>query len=116
MNSELEKILYQIDKKIKALEQAKRVLLEEFGDHRKPLSTQPSLTGIEKSEMEESPKKKTRARELIDLLTQEGPLTRSEIITKTNIPKGTIATALNDKKVFYHEGNKWYLKAEKTEK
>jgi len=119
MNAELEKIIYQIDRKIKALEQAKKVLLEEFGEQRLGTSqlSLPSLSASGKGIVGKSPKKKTRTQEIIDLLNQEGPLTRSEIRAKVTIPSGSMATVLSDKNTFFHdEGGRWHLKAEKAEK
>lgn len=111
MNTELEKIIFQIDKKIKALEQAKKVLHDEFGEHRSVIM-QASFAESDGIEKGTSTKKKSRKQAIVDLIIQEGPLTRAEIVSKTGLPLGTIAFVLNDKRTFYNEGGKWNLKAE----
>lgn len=103
-NQELDKMLKRIDQKIKALETAKRVLIEEFGD-----KSQTSLP-LELVAGPATVKEETAKERIVKLLIEEGPLRRKEIRRKTGMPVGTIAFNLNDKNVFYNLDGKWHLR------
>ena len=102
-NNEIEKTIKMIDQKIRALENTKRVLIEEFGGGQ-PMLPLREAKGV---------KEETRKDKMIRLLKDEGSLSKKEIVTKTGFPTGTIGFVLNDKKIFYHADNKWHLVEQK---
>jgi len=97
MHQDIEKAIDLIDHKIVELQRAKRTLIEAFGE--KTLQVAPS-SGTAKI---------TRKEAIIRLLQEEGPLLRSEILKKSGIPKGTVASVLNDKTIFKNKKNKWHF-------
>jgi hypothetical protein len=106
MNQEISRIIEMIDRKIRALTQARQTLIDEFGDGKTELlpplrRTTPSLADVRQQ--------MTRKDAVIKLLRDEGPLSRKEIIDKTGFPEGTIAYVLNDKDVFISMEDKWHL-------
>ncbi len=107
VDHDIAKAIERIDKKIKSLNQAKRILLEEFGGEEIAMSKRtkcstPSLNF-------NKPGGKTRKEVLKELIVVNGPLTRREIIEKTGFPKGTLAYVLNDKNLFCNIDGKWHL-------
>ena len=106
MYPDIEKAIQLIDTKIAELQNAKRTLLEAFGRN---INLGPTTTSVQTRTMDanltvlRSPRKAT----LIKLLKEQGPLSRSEIIKKSDIPKGTIAYLLNDKETFVSQDGKW---------
>ena len=116
MPLEILKAIELIDNKISGLQRAKQTLLEEFGE--KPVQVdnqlQPPLFPPSKfTRMAPISTGITRRDEIITLLQMEGPLSRSEILDKSGIPKGTVATILNDKNRFASKEGKWYYVGEK---
>jgi hypothetical protein len=97
MHQDIERAIELIDHKIIELQRAKRTLIEAFGEKSTQIAPSSGTTKI------------TRKQTIIKLLQEEGPFTRSEILQKTNIPRGTVATVLNDKNVFRSKKGKWYL-------
>lgn len=97
MHQDIEGTIELIDHRIDELQRSKRTLLETFGG-----KTIPILSPSETS-------KTGRKGAVIKLIQEEGPLTRSEILQKGNIPRGTVATILNDKATFRSKKGKWYL-------
>lgn len=97
MHQDIEGTIELIDHRIEELQRSKRTLLETFGGKTIPILSPPEMS-------------KTGRREaVIKLIQEEGPLTRSEILQKGNIPRGTVATILNDKATFRSKKGKWYL-------
>lgn len=92
---EIKKIIVRIDQKIKSLENAKEVLIKEFGLEE------------EKQTILLPPKSDTRKDTIEKLLREHGPLPRKQILEMTGIPIGTLAYVLNDKKSFYNKDGKW---------
>ena len=106
MYPDIEKAIQLIDAKIAELQNAKRTLLEAFGRtvnlgagtatvQAKAINANLTVIGT------------TRKAELVKLLQEQGPLRRSEIIKRSDIPKGTIAYLLNDKDTFVSQDGKW---------
>lgn len=108
MQPEIEKAIELIDQKIIGLQKAKLTLLEAFGEKIEDLKRQPSLFPIVKHKLikKSTP---TRKEELKKFLMVEGPLARSEIIKKSGIPQGTIATLLLDRDTFKSKNKKWHV-------
>ena len=104
MHQDIERAIDLIDRRIVELQRAKRTLIEAFGE--KNASVAMPSPGASKG---------TRKETIIKLLQEEGPFTRSEIIEKTRIPKGTVATVLNDKSRFKSKKGKWHLVERKEE-
>jgi hypothetical protein len=104
MHQDIGKAIDLIDYKIAELQRAKRTLIEAFGQK---IPSTMSLPGMSKGGRKET---------VIKLLQDEGPLTRAEIIEKAGIPKGTVATVLNDKKTFKSKKGKWHLIEKKEER
>jgi len=92
---EIKKIILRIDQKIKSLETAKQVLIQEFAGERAIVS--PSF------------KAETRKGAVVKLIQEHGPLLRKEIIEMTGFPLGTLAYVLNDKNLFCNKDGKWDL-------
>ena len=109
-NQEIEKIIEMIDKKIRSLNQAKQILITEFG-----LEKGGEITGVSFIKSETKLKHPTRKDIVANLIKEHGSLSRKEILEKTGLPKGTIAFVLNDKEKFYAENNKWHLVEEKED-
>jgi sulfite reductase alpha subunit-like flavoprotein len=107
-NQEIEKIIEMIDKKIRSLNQAKQILIAEFG-----LGKAETIPGISMLKTHVVVKNPTRKDIVSNLIKEQGPLSRKEILEKTGLPKGTIAFVLNDKKRFYSKDVKWHLVEEK---
>lgn len=104
MHPDIEKAISLIDHKIKELQWAKQTLLEVFGEVNVNIEKiQPSIPKLLKK------KKLTRREVVVNLLRNEGGLSRSQILEKTHIPIGTVATTLNDKTTFMNKEGKWYL-------
>ena len=105
----IDKVIKVIERKIRSLENIKKVLIDEFvgvGESEK-LSLFP---------MEKSVQSETRKQRIIRLLQEEGSLSSKAILEKTGIPRGTINFVLNDKDIFYSNGGVWNLVAKKTDK
>jgi hypothetical protein len=111
MHPDIEKTINLIDHKIIELQKAKRTLLEAFGEG--GIGTdriQPPIPRLLKR------RPLTRKEVVINLLGSEGPLSRSEILEKTHIPLGTVATILNDKTIFENKEGKWHLVEKEDQK
>jgi hypothetical protein len=117
MDFDLEKAIQAIDRKIAELQHAKHVLVESFGGTTSSLNvTLPPIVMTAKVvNGGTSPQGGTRKETIVDLLSKEGPLGRSEIHKKTGIPLGSIAAALNDKKTFISKDGKWSLLGSKAQ-
>jgi len=102
MTQDINTIVEAIDKKIKSLAQAKKVLLEEFGNG----TVQATL---KLPSFETEGKTETRKESIIRILKENGPLARKDIKAKTGFPSGTIAFTLNDKDTFVNKNGKWDL-------
>jgi len=102
MHQDIERAIDLIDHKIVELQRAKRTLIEAFGEKTTPIPP-PGIS------------KMTRKQTITKLLQEEGPLTRSEILQKSNIPRGTVATILNDKAAFRSKKGKWHLIEQKDQ-
>lgn len=98
MDEDIQATITRIDSRISKLKRIKEMLLEEFSSMNKENSSND--TG-----------EKTRKEQVADLLRQNGPMLRKQILTVlNNIPHGTIAYVLNDKKLFRrHDDGKWGL-------
>lgn len=103
MTQDINTIVEAIDKKIKSLMQAKKVLLEEFGN-----GTAQATLKLPNFEAEK--KTETRKESMIKILKENGPLARKEIAEITGFPKGTIAFTLSHNKEFESRNGKWHLK------
>jgi hypothetical protein len=101
MHPDIEKAIDLIDHKIAELQKAKRTLLDVFGEGN--IALQPGIPRLIKR------KPLTRREAVINLIKNEGPQSRSEILNKTHIPIGTVASILNDKKAFMNKEGKWHL-------
>jgi hypothetical protein len=99
---ELERMIKQIDQKIRALETAKQVLLDEFGEKHLPATQLPMPKGG-------GSRAETAKERIVRLLEEAGPLSRKNIRAMTGMPLGTVSYNLNDKNVFYSMNNKWHL-------
>ena len=117
MDFDLEKAIMAIDRKIESLEQAKQVLVELFGDNsiktssrfQATVPTAPKLP-VRRAHLPKPPTPPvTRKQQVIELLSKEGPLGRTEIHNKTGIPEGSIAMVLNDKNTFKSIEGKWHV-------
>ena len=104
MHHDIEKVIHLIDEKITELQKAKQTLLEAFGEKSNPTPTRtikPQIT---------CRRKFTRKDAVIKLIKNEGPLSRSDIQSKSGIPRGTIAAILIDKDTFISKDGKWDLR------
>lgn len=111
MHPDIEKAINLIDEKITELQKAKQTLLEAFGDGINRI--QPPVPRFFRRE---SPPL-TRRDMLINLLKNEGALSRAEILEKTHFPLGTVATILNDKETFSNKDGKWsFIGSEENKK
>lgn len=107
MHPDIEKAIELIDSKIHGLQRVKQTLLDEFGGEPAVNKQQTSLPFRRRLIVAKKPE--TRKEAIIKLLKEEGPLSRSEIINKSGIPQGTVATVLTDKDTFKSKDNKWYV-------
>jgi hypothetical protein len=99
-----------IDQRIVSLQKIKEMIVKEFGGEEIPTSGQPQLFASIPSAVVAGPKK-TQKEVLVDFLRTHGPATRSEIMTKANMPKGTIAFLLNQKQTFMRlDDRRWTVK------
>jgi hypothetical protein len=113
MDQDIAKIVELIDKKIKALTVTRQTLIAEFGNGK--AETTPSLFKLNAGHIEQTTKKTTRKDGVINLLREQGPMARKDIIAKTGFSAGTIAFVLNDKKTFISKDEKWHLVEQTTE-
>jgi hypothetical protein len=103
-DQELDQIIRKIDEKIRALQTARKVLLEEFGKGQRAAS----LSFVVHEGELERPKHETRKDTIIRILREHGPLKVIEIKEKTGFSRGTIGWVLNDKETFKSlGGGKW---------
>jgi hypothetical protein len=119
MPLEILKAIELIDSKIAGLQRVRQTLLEEFGEKSIQANSQlrpPLFPETRFTRLAPIPAAPTRRDAVIKLLENEGPLSRSEIIDKSGIPKGTVATILNDKKRFISKDHKWRYIGEQKEK
>lgn len=117
MPLEILKAIELIDSKIAGLNRVRQTLLEEFGEKSVQVDNQlqsPLFPERKFTRLAPIPAHPTRRDAVIKLLQNEGSLSRSEIIDKSGIPKGTVATILNDKERFISKDHKWrYIGGEK---
>jgi hypothetical protein len=115
MPLEILKAIELIDSKIAGLQRAKQTLLEEFGEKQVQADDhlQSSLFPTPKFTRQLRPVPLRRRDVIMQLLREQGPLSRSEILEKSGIPQGTVATILNDKRRFVSKGGKWHYIEEK---
>lgn len=109
MHPDIQKAINLIDRKITGLQRAKQALLDEFEDGNTS-TDQNKMSARSVSSHHPGKPKTTQKMRLIKLLQAESPLTRVEIVEKSGIPKGTIASLLNDKETFEGQDGKWQLK------
>jgi hypothetical protein len=102
-DQDINRIIDMIDRKIRALSQARKVLVEEFGGGKVELS-RPETPELFTRKLALTSKEK-----IAELLTREGPLPRKAIAEKTALRHGTLSFALNDKRLFRLKDGKWYL-------
>lgn len=96
-----------IDQRIQSLQRIREMLIKEFGVDEGPLAIFSSNATVPS----EAPPTKTRKQFLAEFLRTNGPTTRKDIETKTGLPKGTIAFALNDKNFFQRlSDGRWTVK------
>jgi len=105
--SEIEKAIELIDSKIDDLKQAKKTLLEAFGE--KTITPQKSSSMVRTNPPKPQLKRISRKDAVIKLIKKEGPLSRSQIIEKSGIPEGTVSYLLNDKTTFIGDNGRWNL-------
>jgi hypothetical protein len=106
-NEEVGKTVELIDQKIKFLKEMREMLLTEF-----PMKKEES--SLRRKPKTSKQKKPTRRDQVVALIRKEGPQLRKDIIGKTSIPKGTIASLLADKETFMQRNDgKWGLKEDK---
>jgi len=91
----------KLDQRIAKLRRIKEMLLEEYS-----VDSEGKLPQIRKPP-EEGSAPKTSKRVIADFILTNGPAQRKDIIAGTGIPIGTIAFALNDKKIFRSVNGKW---------
>ena len=103
MYPDIEKAIQLIDAKILELQKAKQTLIEAFGGNVNLIPNIKVKPQIIRR------RKHTRKDAVIKLLKNEGPLSRGEILNKSGIPKGTIASILNEKGTFISKDGKWNL-------
>lgn len=112
MHADIEKAIELIDEKIKELRQAKHALFNAFGNsQQQPVTAEerPTLTVTRTfGRMNAAPG--SRKGEVVKLLKDRGPLTRSEIRDGVSFPEGTISYVLTDATLFANKDGKWYLK------
>lgn len=58
------------------------------------------------------PRGETRVQQVLNFLNENPGSSRSEILFKTGLPKGTIASVLGNKKFFEVRDGRWYAKKE----
>ena len=87
-----------IDQRISSLVKIKEMLIKEFEVDQEGLAE--SVRGP----------KKTRKESLVEFLKMNGPTLWKDILSRTGMPRGTLASVLNDKKIFLQlEDGKWDL-------
>jgi hypothetical protein len=120
---EVTKTIQALDKKIRALEETKKRLMDTFGEP--VLSPQNGSNGTAKTNS--TPPASTTApqqfasgaagvsstEKLRVFLTTHGPATRKDILDKSGVPDGSISyllrAGLKDGKIRQREDNKWEL-------
>ena len=107
-------MIERIDKKIKALTQAKQAILDAFSNKNETTSPMLFNDANVSSGVIVTRKNPTRKDTVAALIQREGGLSRKDIIEKSGLPKGTIAFVLNDKNIFMSKDDKWYLKEDKV--
>jgi len=130
MNPEIDKVIDILESRIAELVSARDILVESFDppdslrrrmlDSRRasrgsPQPTVPGLLEVPASGVQltvagsaNGHGKVSRKDLVAQFLRTHGPASRSEILTGTQIPKGTIAYVLNDKARFTSRRGKWH--------
>lgn len=104
-DQDLNQIIRKIDEKIRMLQNAKKVLIEEFGKGMEQEFTRPIPY-----RQDVSRRRETRKNTIIRILREHGPMKVVEMIEKTGLSRGTIGWVLNDKKTFMSLGDgRWDL-------
>jgi hypothetical protein len=107
MHPDIAKAVELIDQRIATLQNIRRELVREFvGGERIPSVRTKSLPNTSRNGHG------TRKEQVAEFISSHGPATRSEIISGTDIPTGTIAYCLNDEKRFVNQDGKWHLRKE----
>ena len=88
-----------IDQRIQSLQRIREMLVNEFGVDEGTIQ-KLAIFAADATVPSGTLPTKTRKQFLTDFLRTNGPTTRKDIETKTGLPKGTIAFALNDKDLF----------------
>ena len=111
IHPDVKKTIELIENKILELQRAKETLLEAFREKSVNAAISPLCLPTQKIISRKSGP--TRRDAVLQLLKQSGPLTRSDILKKIGIPRGTLATILNDKNVFTSRNHKWSILEQK---
>lgn len=114
--SEVRKTIQALNKKIQALEETKRRLLETFGE---PLSAHvPEKTNGNRPAnptapvpVGQPPIMLSSSEKLVMFLRNHGPATRKEIIERSGVPDGSISYLLKNGKFRQREDEKWEVVA-----
>lgn len=111
MSEDIKAALWKIKKKMTRLS-------EELGDLKKAEEALLKILNEEEptqvSILEAKKEAQTRKEQIAKLLKEEGPLTRQEILQKTDLTKGTLSWVLHDKDFESREG-RWHIRGMQSE-
>ena len=118
MNSDIKQAINIITQRIANLQQIKQMLLDEFsgsGTATAGVRVTAALPGNTPSRRKNGKKSETRKDELVKFLTNHGPSKRAKILAETHIPKGTVASLLNQNDFVRRSDGTWDLRDANTE-
>jgi hypothetical protein len=99
VDPDIQKAIEIIDKKIQSLQAARNQLAQAFGIT-ETVPPQPSQLQIKLMPANAASSQLPRKEALAAFLIQNGAMSRSEIVSRSGIPEGTVSYCLNDKRFF----------------
>src|SRR3989304_2203814 len=113
ISSDIKRVIEILHQRKQALDKIEEMLLREFGGGEESISlgaaSPQAMFDTKEPQKIESPK--TKKQFLIEFIKSHGAQTRKELEEKTGVPKGTIASCLNDKEAFVRRADrKWTVK------
>lgn len=113
ISTDIKRVIEILHQRKQALDKIEEMLLKEFGGEEESIglgATLPqAIADTKEPQKVEFPK--TKKQFLVDFIKSHGAQTRKELEEKTGVPKGTIASCLNDKEIFVRRADrKWTVK------
>lgn len=114
MDRDIQRAIEKLDSRIRELQAARKMLIDQFGDQPLRLEdSQPTYVTNPSSTPRKSGPIGTRRLSVIEYLKTNGPAHRRTMIEKIGMPEGTMGFVLKDKSTFYQIGDGlWWLTGE----